>query len=256
MTKHRTVQSLSRSLGMLESIAAKADGVPLAVISREAGLHRSTAHHLLKTLSICGYVVQDDESRDYRIGPKVYQLATATWSERRIAQLALPHLRELAGLTGETANLATRKDADTILLETVDGEGTLRVVDRVGAKRPIYASAVGKVLLAWAPEDEREALIGSLKLKALAPRTITDRAKLRKELVRVRALGYALDDEEMARGVRCVAAPVFALPGRVAAAIGVAGPAARVTRTSLIRFSKPLINTARHFSEDLSRTGR
>jgi DNA-binding IclR family transcriptional regulator len=93
-------------------------------------------------------------------------------------------------------------------------------------------------------------------LKALAPRTITDRAKLRKELVRVRALGYALDDEEMARGVRCVAAPVFALPGRVAAAIGVAGPAARVTRASLIRFSKPLINTARQFSEDLSRTGR
>ena len=63
MIKPRTVQSLSRSLGMLELIAAKADGVPLAVLSREAGLHRSTAHHLLKNSAICGYVVQDEQSR-------------------------------------------------------------------------------------------------------------------------------------------------------------------------------------------------
>jgi DNA-binding IclR family transcriptional regulator len=98
-------------------------------------------------------VTQDDSSRAYRLGPKVYQLASASWSEAQIAQLALPYLRELVRLTGETANLAIRKNDEAILLETVDGEGTLRVVDRVGAARPIHACAVGKVLLAFSAAE-------------------------------------------------------------------------------------------------------
>jgi IclR family transcriptional regulator, KDG regulon repressor len=253
--QQRTVQSLSRSLSMLESIADKADGIALAAICRQSGLHRSTAHHLLKTLALHGYVAQDEQTRDYRLGPKVYQLASAKWSESQIAQLALPYLQDLVRRTGETVNLAMRKDSEAVLLETVDGEGTLRVVDRVGAARPIYASAVGKILLAWTPEDEREVLIEALHLKPIGPRTITDRGKLRKELTRIRELGYALDDEEMERGVRCVAAPVFVLPGRAAAAIGIAGPAARMTRETLFRFSKPLIRAVRQLSERLSRPG-
>ena len=250
-----TIQALSRGLGLLESVAARGGAGALAELCKDVGLHRSTAHHLLQTLVVHGYVSQDDASRAYRLGPKVYRLASATWSEAQIAQLALPHLRELVRLTGETANLAIRKDDQAILLETVDGEGTLRVVDRIGAARPIHACAVGKVLLAFSPAAEHASIMKGLTLKAQTPRTIVERDKLSRELVKIRSAGYALDDEEMALGVRCIAAPVFALPGQIVAAVGVAGPATRVTRRTLLKIEKPLSAAVRRLSSRLARIG-
>ena len=249
-----TIQSLARGLRILEAVAMEAGGAPLGNICRECGLHRSTAHHLLQTLVAYGYVIQDEGTRSYRLGQKVFGLASTTWSETQIAGIARPYLRELVHKTGETTNLAVRKNDQAILVETVDGEGTLRVVDRVGAVRPIYCSAVGKVLLAWAPADEREVIVQALRFKPYTPRTISDRARLRKELARVREQGYAFDDEEMARGVRCVAAPIFVFPGQVAAAIGIAGPAARISRQMLERLAKPLVVTVRQLSGRLTPT--
>jgi len=245
------IQSPSRGLELLESVA-RGGSIALTTMCRDSGLNRSTAHHLLQTLAAHGYVIQD-EARAYRIGPKIFRLATATWSDAQIAQMALPCLRELVRQTGETANVAVRKEHEAILLETVDGGGTLRVVDRVGAARPIYASGVGKVLLAWAEAEERESIIRALKLNPLTPRTIVDRKRLQRELVRARHAGYALDDEEMTAGVCCIAAPVFALPGQVVAAVGIAGPAARVSRAMLRKFEKPLARAVRKLSTRLSR---
>ena len=230
------IQSLNRGLQILESIAAKGASVPLSQVCREAGLNRSTAHHLLQTLTARGYLVQDDSSRAYRLGPAAFRLASASWSESQLAEMAAPVLRGLVRKTGETANLAVRKGDHAVLVETVDGEGALRVVDRVGAARPIYCSAIGKVLLATTPGEEREAILRRLKLKRIGPRTITNRRQLRCELARVAARGYAFDDEEMAPGVRCIAAPVYAFSGQVIAAVGIAGPAARLSRDRLRRF--------------------
>jgi len=250
------IQSLSRGLGLLERVAAHGGNVALTRLCRDADLNRSTAHHLLRTLAAHGYLMQDESTRAYRLGPKIFRLASAAWSEPQIAQLALPFLRELVKATGETANLAVRKESDAILVETVDGEGMLRVVDRVGAARPIYACAVGKALLAYAPDDEREAIVSGLRLRPQTARTIVDRERLRRELARVRAAGYAVDDEELSRGVRCIAAPVFALPGQAVAAIGVAGPAARISQKSFKRLEKPLRAAARRLSERLTRVAQ
>ncbi|MGQ0543737.1 MAG: IclR family transcriptional regulator [Betaproteobacteria bacterium] len=250
--KHTVIQSLSRGLRILDLVSSQPGGVALVVICRETGLHRSTAHHLLQTLVLHGYLAQDEATRAYRLGARVFHLASTSWSEGQLAHLALPYLQELVRRTGESTNLAVRKDDQAILVETMDGQGTLRVVDRVGAARPIHASAIGKVVLAWAPETEREAILQSLKLKAFTTRTIVDRTKLRRELNRVRTAGYALDDEEMAQGVRCVAAPVFGVPGRIVGAIGIAGPAARVSMSTLVRYSRPLMSAVRRLSDRLS----
>jgi DNA-binding IclR family transcriptional regulator len=249
------IQSLARGLGLLELVGARGGAGALTDLCRAANLNRSTAHHLLQTLAAHGFVVQDEATRAYRVGPKVYRLAAAAWSEAELARLALPFLRELVRATGETANLAVRRGREALLLETVDGEGTLRVVDRVGAARPIHACAVGKVLLAFAPEDERNPVVDALELEHLTPRTVTDRGRLRRELGRIRAAGYALDDEEMARGVRCIAAPVYALPGQAVAAVGIAGPAARLSRTALLGLQPPLASAVRRLSARLARAG-
>jgi IclR family acetate operon transcriptional repressor len=249
------IQSLRRGLAILEAVAAKGTGVPLAAVCREAGLHRSTAHHLLRTLAALGYVAQDEDSRAYRLGPAVYRLASASWSEGQLAEIAVPVLRELVRKTGETANLAVRRGDEAVLVETLDGGGTLRVVDRVGAARPIHCSAIGKALLAWAPADERETVLRRLKLVRYAPATITSRERLRRELARTRAAGYALDEEEMSPGVCCVAAPVFAFSGGPVAAVGIAGPAARVSREALLRYARVLVPAVRALSQRLGAGG-
>lgn len=247
-----TIQSLARGLRILEVIAVTDQVGSLAKISRELKLNRSTAHHLLRTLAAHGYVVQDGVTRVYRLGPKIQRLASATWSAGQIAEIAQPYMQDLVRRTGESVSLAIRKHDQAILIKTVDGKGTLRVVDNVGTARPIHCSAVGKVLVVWAPESERDAIVASLQFKSYAPRTIVSRGRFRKELTKVRQLGYALDDEEMARGVRCIAAPVFLAPGQAFAAVGVSGPAARISRKMLSALAKPLAITVRQLAERMA----
>src|SRR5476649_2333255 len=107
--KGALIQSLQRGFGILEMVGAEDAGTSLAEICRKSGLHRSTAHHLLRTLVVLGYLVQDTNSKSYRLGPRVFQLASSTWSEGQMAEIALPLLDELVRKTQETANLAVRK---------------------------------------------------------------------------------------------------------------------------------------------------
>jgi len=247
------IRALARGLDLLELVAARGGDRALTEISREAGLHRSTAHHLLKTLVLLGYVVQDKSSRTYRVGPKVQCLASSAWSGKQLARVALPYLLELVRATGERVNLAVRRENELLLLEAVDGEGKLKAVDREAATRPLYACAAGKALLAFAPPEEREAIVSALRFERWTPRTIVDHDELRRELRRVRQKGRALNDEEMILGVRFIAAPVFALPGHAVAAIAVARPAAGETRSARAKLEKPLAAAVRRLSARLSR---
>ena len=223
-------------------------------VCRKSGLHRSTAHHLLRTLVVLGYLVQDPNSKTYRLGPRVFQLASSTWSEGQMAEIALPFLDELVRKTQETANLAVRKGGFAVMIEKVEGGGPLRVVNSVGSLRPIYCCAIGKVLLAWMAPGMQQEIVASLQFEAHTPNTITGRDKLKKELTRVRNAGFAIDDEEMSLGIRCIAAPVFNFSGQVVAAMGVAGPSVRVTRAKLREFAVPLQGAARQLSERLGHT--
>jgi IclR family acetate operon transcriptional repressor len=226
--KIAVIQSLQRGLGILEFVARNGSGVTTAQVSREIGLHTSTTFHLLRTLTILGYLVQDEATKRYRLGSKVFGLAAFAYTEIQLLQISASPLTEMATQTGDTSHLAIFDRGEVIMINRVEGSSPVGLSERVGISRPAHCSAIGKVLLAHLTEAELKAYLERHGLKRFTPRTITTPSLLRQELARVRKQGYAFDDEELARGIRCLAAPVRNFAGQVVAAVGISAPVWRL----------------------------
>jgi DNA-binding IclR family transcriptional regulator len=240
-TTHR---SLERGLHVLEVIAASGGLISLAEISRRTGLHRSTGHHLLQTLVGTGYLSQDSASRSYELSPKLFQLTGRTWTPEQLGVIAQPLVAELARVSGEGASLAAYRDGVVKIVAKCDHEGPVRVVQDVGAERPIHATAVGKAIVAFLPKAELDGVLSRLTYERYTPRTIVQRPALESELGRIRAAGCANDDEEHIEGIRCVAAPVRIYSGQVVASLCTVGPKSRMTRQRLRDLREPLLALA------------
>jgi DNA-binding IclR family transcriptional regulator len=246
----RTVQSLERAFSILEAIAGSDQPLSLAELSRFTGLHTSTAFHLIKTLILLGYVRQEDTKR-YRIGPRLFMQAAGASNEIGLVNLATPHLKRLADETGETAHLAVRADNGIAVIAKVEARSTVRTSERLGIVRPAHCTAIGKVLLADLPEDELENYLRTETFKAFTPKTIIDRASIREEIRRVAASGIAYDDAEFSEELRCVAAPVRNYTRQTVASLGISGPVWRVTLHEMRRFGTRVAAVAAELSRDL-----
>lgn len=246
-----THQSLERGIRVLESVAASGGLCSLADTARRTGLHRSTTHHLLQTLVGLGYLRQDPTTRGYELTAKLFQLTGRTWSPEQLGSIAQPVLAELTRLTGEGSSLAAYHDGVVTIVAKRESDGPVRVVQNVGAERPVHATAVGKAIVAWLPPAELSALVGRLRLDRFTARTITTPREFETELRRVRENGFAIDDEEHHEGIRCIAAPVFAFHGQAVASICAVGPKTRMTRQKLREVRVPLFAMARALSERL-----
>lgn len=221
-----TVQAVSRALLLLE-LLADAGPLPISAIATRSALPLGTAHRLLATLAERGYVRQDAQRR-YLLGTAVLPLGEAV--SRVLGRRALPFLRELAGLTGETANLAVLEDDHVVYVAQAPGRHRMRMFTEVGRRVLPHSTAVGKVLLAGHDERQLQRVLDRLGLPQRTPHTITSGAAFRAELAVTRERGWAVDDEEEELGVRCLAAPVGA--GRHAhAALSVSAPASRLDHT-------------------------
>jgi IclR family transcriptional regulator, acetate operon repressor len=230
MQSKQTYQSLDRGLRIIESISAINGSATLAEIARKTSLPRSTAHHLLRALVDFGYIIQDGDARTYTLAPKLFRLTGRAWTKEQLAEIAMPFLDELSHRTGEGTSLAVLRDGIVTVVAKREPEGPVRVVQEVGARRPIYCTAVGKALAAWLPPQELDGIIRRIVFNRLTPQTITAPAAFRRELARIRATGFAMDNEEHILGIRCVATPVRDHSGEVRAALCVVGPKNRFPR--------------------------
>ncbi len=245
------IRSLQRGLAILEIIGKREQSASLADLSRELGLHPSTVFHLLKTLLALGFVAQTPGAKTYRLGPRVFQLASAATHEQALVDLAMPSLVELVRITGETSHLAIYDRGEVIVIAKLDGSGPLRLTERIGTPRPAHCTAIGKVLLAALTPAELSAHLAERRLARYTPRTITAAARLRAELRRVREQGYAVDDEEYSLGLRCLAAPVHNFAGKVVAALGLSAPAWRLGGRRLPGLAGTVRQQAARLSADL-----
>jgi DNA-binding IclR family transcriptional regulator len=245
------IQSLQRGLGILEIIAKTGTGVTTAEVSREIGLHTSTTFHLLRTLTTLGYLAQDEVTKQYHVGSKIFHLASSVWSEVQLFKMAKPFLVDMAQQTGEASHLAVLERGEVIVVGKVDGSSPVGVTERVGYPRPAHCTAIGKVLLAYLSEAELRAFLNMAELRSLTPRTITAAPILAQELERVRAQGYAFDDEEFAQGIRCLAAPVRNFTDHVVAAIGISGPVWRVSLDRVAQLTEFVRAAGRQLSQEL-----
>ena len=246
----RTVQSLERAFSILESISGSNQPMSLADLTRATGLHTSTAFHLIKTLIVLGYVVQDEAKR-YRIGPRLFMQAAGAFNEVELVNLAMPHLQRLAEETGETTHLAVRADSGIAVIAKVDARSSIRSSERVGIVRPAYCTAIGKVLLSALSKQDLDAYLRRGPFEAYTPKTVTSPAALREEIKRVAAAGMAYDDAEFNHELRCIAAPVRNFTQQTIAAFGISGPVWRVTQKDMQRLGVRVAAIADGLSHDL-----
>lgn len=246
-----THRSLERGLALLELVAAAQAPVPLAEAARRLGLHRSTAHHLMRTLVALGYLRQDEATRSYALTSRLHQLTGRRWNPAELGELAQPFLERVTAATGEGSSLACLIDGVVTIVAKRETDGPVRVVQNVGAERPLHCTAVGKALSAWLPAAELQAALARTPLQAYTAKTITTHEGLQAELRRVRNAGYAIDDEEQHEGLRCIAMPVHDRSGEVVAAMCVLGPRHRMTHQKLLAVRGPLQAQSTRLSQRL-----
>jgi IclR family transcriptional regulator, acetate operon repressor len=219
-----TVQSVHRALSLLELLAQAGGRLPVSELAARSGLSLGTAHRLLATLAVRGYVRQGPDRR-YALGTALLPLGDA--ATRLLSSWAMPFLTELAEECGETVNLAVLDDDRVSYVAQAPGRHRMRMFTQVGRRVLPHSTAVGKVLLAWHDEAQLRRVVSRLGLPERTPQTLTSLATLTAELAAVRERGWAVDDEEQEPGVRCLAVPVG--PGSEAvAALSVSAPASRL----------------------------
>jgi IclR family acetate operon transcriptional repressor len=241
------VQSLSRAIGILRSVADARGGIALNILARRVGLAPSTAHRLLTTLKHEG-LVQDDGHGLWFVGADAFAIGSAFLRDRNIVDMARPVMQRLMSETKETVNLAVRNDGEALYLSQVECEQIMRAFSRPGSRVPMHSSAVGKALLAHMPTTEVQAILGQRGLSKFTDRTITNADALAADLDGVRERGYAIDDAEHAIGLRCVAAPIFGSDGVPVAALSVSAPAARVPDRRIPELGRAVIRAADEIS--------
>lgn len=247
-----SVQSLERALDILETLASGGE-LGVTELANRTGLVPSTAHRLLQTLTLRGWVTHSDATGRYLLGYKVSEVASAV--EKRLERLravARPHLEGVQRATGETVNLVVVDAERVVYVDQVEGTRSVRMFTAVGTMVPAHTTGAGKAIMAhWEP-DAVAALYGPREpLKELTPRTLVTVAALEDDFIRIRRRGYAIDNEEHELGVGCVAAPVFDHTGRPVAAISVSGPSQRILQAEPEELGSLLVDRARQVSEGL-----
>jgi DNA-binding IclR family transcriptional regulator len=208
-------QAVERALGVLHCFRDNGPALTASELARRLSLSASTTHRLARTLLSAGFLEQDAQSTRYRLGPSVVELGLLSYHQRGLHRVA-PELDHLASITGAAADLAIRSGTHAVILAGT----SLKPDAGVGLRRPLYSTAMGKVLLAWAAPGEFE-LAELAPLRPLTDRTIVDLDELRAEIDRVRAAGYARNEGESVTGVRTLAVPILDRAGRVRFALAV-----------------------------------
>ncbi len=247
------VQSLDRGLAVIRAFTLEHPQLTLSDVARETGLSRASARRFLHTLVELGYVGTD--GRSFQLRPRLLELGYAYLSTLGLPEVARSHLQALSDQTGESSSLAVLDDTAIVYVARIAVSRIMSAAIGVGTRLPAFATSMGRVLIAFAPDAQREEFLERVELPALTPYTITDRDALRSELDRVRTQGWALVDQELEEGLRSIAAPVRDASGRVVAAVNVAAPARRETGSGRSEFLDPLLAAAAGIERDLAQTG-
>ncbi len=218
---------LHKTLDILENIKDTPVGVRLSDLARAVDMPKATVYRILATLESRGFL---DRGQDggYRMARKLFDLQQRHPIEQTLNRVAPPKMEDLAKLCRETVNLGILDGGEVVVINTVESPQTIRMSSKVGNRRCLHTTAIGKILLAALPEKEMLRLIRIKGLPRLTPHTLVNRTALLAELDRVRERGYAIDNQENELDGRCIGAPVLGPDGRVVAALSISGPVFRM----------------------------
>jgi len=244
------LRSVNNALAVLESFSMERPELGVTELSQTLGLGKSTVHRLLTSLAARGYVRKNPETERYCLGFKAFEVGSLAAGRGAIRELVAPYLRTLMLASKETVHLGVLDEWDVVYIDKIESDQPLQMYSRIGRRAPLHCTALGKVLMAWEPEEWIERFFRR-RLRAYTPATRTDPDLLRRELERVRASGHALDNEEFAVGLKCIAAPLFDHSRRVVASLGLAGPAVRLGDERIARLTSLVRDAAAGASRTL-----
>ncbi|HXJ93242.1 MAG TPA: IclR family transcriptional regulator [Terriglobia bacterium] len=242
-SKSAPVGVLSKVLKIFDLLQSHPFGLDLKTISAEAGINKSTAYRFLAHLEREGYLMRDDAG-SYMLGMKLLQLGARGNHRTMLEQAAAPVLRDLWKATEETINLGVLDGRQVLYTAVLESPHAFRLVSKIGMRRPLYSTALGKALLAFAPDEEKAHLLSSLNFQAMTPYTLTSLMQLKSELENVRHQGYALDNEENVMGARCIGAPILNARGEAVAAISLSAPITRISTEKIGMFAAAVRDAA------------
>jgi IclR family transcriptional regulator, KDG regulon repressor len=249
------LKSLKKTLDIIELIAENGN-LGIREISALVGYPSTTVHRIITTLAKQGYLRQNPKSRQYSLSTKFLELADSVQMQFDIVSIARPYLEKIGKDTGENVNLGVIDDTVVVYIDHIHSKKhALQAFTRLGARVPLYATGMGKIFLSLMTADELDAYFHKVKLERFTEKTIIDRKSLLKELACVREQGYAVDNEEKERGVRCVAAPVFDRKGLITAAVSVSGAVQWITPERIETISNLIISCSADISSELGYKG-
>ena len=236
--------SVERAFAILEFLDGSRRRWNISELSRKLRIPKSTTHVIVLTLEQLGYLMLDPRTRDYSLGLKVSGLGRGLMKSLSLPDRALRPMQWLVEATRCTSQLAVLADDQAMYIQKVEGPGLIQFDSYVGKRTNLHCTGVGKVLLAYAPDQRREHILNRKSFAHYTNKTITSPNLLRKELVKVRQRGYAIDDEEEELEVRCVAAPVFSRSGDFMAALAIAGTVGQIREENIDDLTRCVIQAA------------
>jgi IclR family transcriptional regulator, KDG regulon repressor len=218
-----TIQSLERGLVILDILGKSGKPLVLNEIAEHFSLDRSSVFRLVATLVKTGFVIQNEETKQYSLGYKILQLSVGLNNNSYSVDLLRPVIRKVYNQTNQNSHLAVLDGNQVVFLAVEQPREHLSLHVSVGTREPAVVTALGKSLLAFLPEDELKKTLTGVKYEQHTPRSVSNNSQLKKDLKEIRKIRLAFDDEEYRSGIVCFAAPVFNHVGEVVYSLGISG---------------------------------
>ena len=250
----KLLSSVGAGLRLLKMFSADEPELGITVLAKRLQVAKSTAHRLASTLVAEGFLEQNPADGKYRLGLLLFSLGGLVRLRMEASEVSVPFLRALCDQTGETVHLGvllhTETRFETLYVRNIESPHAIRPRSYLGVRMPAFCTCEGRVLLAFGPSAQEQQVL-SLPLEPRTSSTVTDPKKLQPILERIRAQGFALDDEESETGMRGIAAPVRDASSEVVAAVGLVGPVQRLSDERVAQYTPKLLETALAISKGL-----
>jgi DNA-binding IclR family transcriptional regulator len=243
--------ALRHGLAVLDMFQMDRQTVTATDIARELGLHKSTASRIASNLTLSGYLLPATQGTGYRLSGKLARLGAIASVNTDLSTASAEHMRALVDDVGETCHIGVLEGHEAVTVALVDGSYSVRLHSWVGKRSEAYTTAMGKVLLAGLRESTLDMLFPGRRLKPKTGHTIETVAELKEQLAQVRKHGFALDNEELEPGLRCVAAPIVDHSGNVVGALTIAGASSRLSMARIDSYIAKVTSCAARISESL-----
>lgn len=244
------VQALARGMEIL-SILERKGSATVTEIADEIKVDKSTVSRLVATLKQYDMVRLDPINKKYRLGFRILYLGDGIRRTIDVTSIARPYLHKLSDSIGESVHLAAISNGMLYIIDQIRSKREYNLAAHIGMIEPWHCSSVGKCVLAYKSKSYVEMVLDEHEMNAFTPKTITSAEKLHPELAQIKSQGFAVDDEEVVLGVRCVAVPIFNYNGQVNHSIGISGPKAHMTQTRLRECIAKMMEYGNLISEEL-----